>query len=1238
MGRILGLELQNFKSYKGTCRIGLGGSYFTSIIGPNGAGKSNMMDAISFVLGVQSSHLRSQNLKDLIYRDRYRGRGVEGRDNRANEVNRAHVKVVYEKENGGILQLMRQVNRNGSSEYSINGENVTSLQYSTVLRKENILIKARNFLVFQGDVEQIASQSPRELTKMVETVSGSAEYQQEYDNLKEETEKLHDFSVAVFSRRKTLNTECRQYKEQKAEQETFEKMLLEKNNCVKIMNLYKLFHNEKKYLELRDTIEGLSKDMSRLQKEAQSQEKRYNDSVADYSLKMLEMKTHELKISETMRSVEGKRRELIPIEAKKKSHLNMVAGIKRKIGDIGLDIQKQTKQVERVERELRDTKRLLGNFNDKMAAMNTSDISKNCQNEYDALREQYLQSGGSELEDQLSILLNDEDSVKSKINSLKNQQQNITNRINELGSIVRSDLEIKHNELTTEVNDILGIKSKKIEAKNSLTQKKLEYNNQEIELNTELRDTLQRIDELSSEKRESKRQLKLRDNIRMLKGLLPENSIKGLLCDLVRPVKHKYDYSLATLLGKNAESVVVETASIAYKCIEILKERRSGTATFIPLDSIANESVNLKYLRSLHEDVVPGVDTVEYDDSSLESAIYHVIGDSLVADSIDVARSLRWNLNLQHANKIATIDGSIIHRSGLMTGGQEEQRSGTTLTWDQNELNNLSITKEKLMSKVAELADKRPKEMEINSLIEEINQLDDRLPLLRNQINNLERLIEDRTRETQFQHECADKVKSNIDEAEKKLKKTKLEIKKLHEEEVKLQEKFLSEFCEKYDFDSVFEANDRLNGASSREKARERSQYFKTIDILTNKLNFEKERLEETKLRERNLREQLTDYEDDLSQLASEKETIENQSDTLEAELQVLGSEKLDLNRNLQSKLKMTKVAEQELESMSNNTLSLGKEISKNEELLFMVDMERANILKNCKIEAINLPLKDGLLDYVPIGESADQILKETHDINIDYSLLDENLKTDFNAQTENKLSANYELILDKLEELTPNSKAIERLKEVEKRLKDFDKDFTKARQHENKVIEKFLEIKQRRTQAFMVAFKHISNKIDPIYKELTKSSSSLLGGSAYLTLEDEEEPFNAGIKYHAMPPMKRFRDMELLSGGEKTVAALALLFSVHSYHPSPFFVLDEVDAALDNTNVHRVANYIKNYAGPNFQFIVISLKNTLFERSDALVGIYRDARENSSKTVTLDLRDYEESETRNSSARVSVA
>lgn len=198
--------------------------------------------------------------------------------------------------------------------------------------------------------------------------------------------------------------------------------------------------------------------------------------------------------------------------------------------------------------------------------------------------------------------------------------------------------------------------------------------------------------------------------------------------------------------------------------------------------------------------------------------------------------------------------------------------------------------------------------------------------------------------------------------------------------------------------------------------------------------------------------------------------------------------------------------------------------------------------------------------------------------------------------------------------------RAVERLAGVQDRLKTTDREFEDARKRAKRAKDDFQDVKEKRFELFHKAFSHISEQIGPIYKELTRDQELTMGGQAFLDMEDGDEPYLSGIKYHAMPPLKRFRDMEHLSGGEKTMAALALLFAVHSYQPSPFFVLDEVDAALDNANVAKIANYIREHASPGMQFVVISLKTGLFQNSEALVGIYRDQGANSSKALTLDV------------------
>lgn len=199
--------------------------------------------------------------------------------------------------------------------------------------------------------------------------------------------------------------------------------------------------------------------------------------------------------------------------------------------------------------------------------------------------------------------------------------------------------------------------------------------------------------------------------------------------------------------------------------------------------------------------------------------------------------------------------------------------------------------------------------------------------------------------------------------------------------------------------------------------------------------------------------------------------------------------------------------------------------------------------------------------------------------------------------------------------------RAMDRLESVETRLKQTDQEWEDSKAAAQEAKEAFNDVKQMRFDLFNKAFSHIQQQIEHVYKDLTRSEAYPLGGQAYLDMEEDTDmPYLSGIKYHAMPPLKRFRDMEQLSGGEKTMAALALLFAIHSYQPSPFFVLDEVDAALDNANVDKIKKYIREHSGPGMQFIVISLKPGLFQDSESLVGVYRDQEVNSSRTLTLDV------------------
>ncbi|KAG2067941.1 P-loop containing nucleoside triphosphate hydrolase protein [Suillus decipiens] len=275
------------------------------------------------------------------------------------------------------------------------------------------------------------------------------------------------------------------------------------------------------------------------------------------------------------------------------------------------------------------------------------------------------------------------------------------------------------------------------------------------------------------------------------------------------------------------------------------------------------------------------------------------------------------------------------------------------------------------------------------------------------------------------------------------------------------------------------------------------------------------------------------------------------------------------------------------------------KEIGLKNDEIEKLALERSATYRKCRLENIKLHLLEGNLKNVPMEENLREEVAmdvddddgtqqprqvQDHGIEVDFDSLTEEERADNSLETIAEFDAQIAKLNGEIERMAPNLKAIEKLDDVEAKLADTEKEADKARKDSKNARDQFNDVKRKRY--------------------LTKGKASPMGGVAYLSLEDSEEPYNAGIKYHAMPPMKRFRDMEQLSGGEKTVAALALLFAIHSYQPAPFFVLDEVDAALDNTNVAKIANYIRSQASDSFQFIVISLKGSLYERGNSLVGI----------------------------------
>jgi structural maintenance of chromosome 1 len=416
---------------------------------------------------------------------------------------------------------------------------------------------------------------------------------------------------------------------------------------------------------------------------------------------------------------------------------------------------------------------------------------------------------------------------------------------------------------------------------------------------------------------------------------------------------------------------------------------------------------------------------------------------------------------------------------------------------------------------------------------------------------------------------------------------------------------------------------------------------FKTqISRLSNQLQFENDRLKTTDARIRTISASSQRDRDLIAQLDAQREEIGGQLDVLNAEIEELSEQLEERKGEYDQRGERVNEARAELKKRSKNVSKTIDAISALEADVTRATSDRYGMLRMCKVENIDLPLERGSrkLDSLPLeesiledddedamdvdGEDLSQRAPKINDYGIHPSFedLDDDLTDEWSEDTENMLSEKITAIQSDLDKMAPNMRSADRLEQTSEKLQAVDREFNDSRKSYRKAQQDFQKVQQRRMELFNKAFNHIKDQIAPVYKDLTKSASWPLGGQAYLDVEEEDEPYLSGVKYHATPPGKRFRDMEHLSGGEKTMAALALLFAIHTYAPSPFFVLDEVDAALDVANTMRLANYVREKAGPGMQFVVISLKAGLFQESETLVGVMRDQGVNSSRALTLDV------------------
>ncbi|AET41141.1 cohesin subunit SMC1 Ecym_7303 [Eremothecium cymbalariae DBVPG len=1218
MGQLIGLELNNFKSYKGTHNVGFGNKHFISIVGPNGSGKSNMMDAISFVLGIRSNHLRSNALVDLIYR----GRMDDRSDEHVASPKSAYVKAFYLKDDNGEqgtkIEFMRIIQNTGDSVYRIDGKTVSFKRYVEYLEGESILVKARNFLVFQGDVEQIASQSGIELTKLFEQVSGSVQYQREYERLKEEYQKAtEEYGDSLKSKRK-MQIDLKSFKEGVHKEQHYKNLLSERTKLNRQYVLWQLYHLEDRRSGLISSLKDSKSKLAQLKSKLTNEEHILHKSKSQAAKDEIVITRKKEKLSQLQQERSKLNSELLPVGSSRQSASKRINHIEKRIDSLKRDITRQESYVQQFQNQLKVVTKAKDSLEIDIKASSSGkfNLSKEQLKEYESLKETYLCSGGSALEEKMTLLQNKREELLEEI-SLYERRANISkSRISVELNVEREKLELELSEVTRVLNSKNALHSAKVKEWKEVQSAIESANNKEYELNYKLKEVLVKLDDLTADQRESNKERKLRENVATLKRLFP--GVKGLVHDLCRPKKDKYALAVSSMLGKNFDSIVVDSVSVAQQCISYLKKHRSGAASFIPLDTIDINTPTLP-VRNLKGCILT-VNAIEYD-SELEKAMQYVCSDSIICDTLDIAKNLKWDRGIK--SKLVTIQGALIHRAGLMTGGVGRNN---TNRWDKAEYQSLLLLKEKVSGQISELVTSiRQNSVLSRGFENELSLLNSELVTLRTQLVQINRLIEEKKVEINYHEDLINSEYSpKISALNNSMKELDEQLSNISKNKETLQGSIYKDFANKVGF-TIAEYEEHT-GETLREHSRELQQLQKQIMTIENKLEFETERLQGTRVRHEKTIGDLEKVKQETESLEEQESKIQSQIEQVDSQISQHNEEIEHLQEASRKKYQSVKALEEIANDLNEMVQTSKREVDQLKDDIEKTGIERVNLFKNCKMTNVELPTDKSTLDELPIERIDSEAIEMANSITVDYSSLDNKYKESGSNLTREEFEDSIKDIENTLRELQPNSKAVERFDEAKEQFSVAIDESEKLKEIERESKEKYLKIKEKRVKTFLSCFQHVTDHIDRIYRELTRnpgSTAELAGGSASLTLEDEDEPYLAGIRYHATPPMKRFKDMDYLSGGEKTMAALALLFAINSYQPSPFFILDEVDAALDVTNVERIAAYIKRHASPKFQFIVISLKSNLFGKSQSMAGVFRNQQANSSMVITTDLTQY---------------
>ncbi|GFZ50178.1 hypothetical protein JCM24511_07933 [Saitozyma sp. JCM 24511] len=1243
------LVLVNFKSYAGRQEIGPFHKSFSAIVGPNGSGKSNTIDALLFVFGYRASKMRQGKLSELIHNSA----GKEGIETCSVEVWFREIVDLPGVDNfllvpDSQLVVTRTAFRNNSSKYTINDKTSSFTEVTTLLKGKGIDLDHNRFLILQGEVESIAqmkakAQNEHEdgLLEYLEDIIGTTKYKEPIEQASLEVEALNEQRGEKMNRLRVVEREKAALEDKKREAEDF---LRDSNELTRKKSLLYQFHMSTLNSNFEITtkaIESLGAELAEEQErnaghlaEIEDLQKGYDDKRAAFE----EVKQLVDQITKESKKYE---KEEVTLLEKKKHLTTKQKKFKKSITEDGHTRSEALASIENYSAEL-DVNRV-----------KVGDLEKKLETEY------------AELEEIRDGLKDKTDEFTTKIEDKQRELEPWTAKISEKQSaidVATSERDLLAQKATgaqqaleearanlDKLRDGDGAKQEEYEAlkKEAVKVKKqlaaAEENIQNMatrsdQLRAKVSSSRQKADEAKASLAADKSENAVLASLNKLKTQGRIKGFHGRLGDL-GVIDDKYDVAVTTACSA-LNNLVVDTVEQGQACIEHLRKGNVGRASFMVLEKLPPRDLG----RIETPENVPRLfDLIKPKDPRFAPAFYKGLFNTLVADDLVQAQRIgygkkRW--------RVVTLAGQLIDPSGTMSGGgQKVSRGGMSSKFAADKVAPEVVARYEQDSATAEQefaafqADRKAGEAELAALRKRLPEIEIAMEKIQLDVQTAgKRIAEAEKRLAEMQSQ------SKPDAAdEKRIKVLDGEIASLTKEADKLREKSsgISEQIKELQ-NKILEvggvklraiqskvtttkglldlANEAITKAEVGQAKAERD-----AEKLNKAIESNTAKLEEVEAELGVVQGDLSAVQGDLETIRSKVQEAKDASEEVQRDLAEskaeLDEKMSDINafRKLEMDIKQKIEDNQRIQKDSKDKLRHWTKRHDDLELAYIdeedEDEEEGEGEKAAPPVAAEA---DGEEVEQVEGEPAPPAKKRKNEPTelVEYSpdelrAVDKEMLNAEITQLEGEFHLSFDL--NEIAKAKPNLNVLSEYRRREAEFLDRAKDMESVTTARDAAKQRYDDLRKVRLDEFMAGFTAISAKLKEMYQMIT------MGGNAEIELIDSMDPFSEGVVLSIMPPKKSWRAIANLSGGEKTLASLALVFALHVFKPTPLYFMDEIDAALDFKNVSIVANYIQSKTQAA-QFIVISLRNDMFELAHRLVGIYKTS--NCTKSIAIDNKD----------------